>query len=113
MYDITEKKTFDSIPKWMEDIEENKGLDFPIILLGNKCDLSEKREISKAEGEELAKKYGIKFYETSNKDGTNIKEVGFELINKIVESKVSQIQDFVILDKNDFEGVNEKPTCKC
>ena len=113
LYDITEKKTFDAIPKWMEDIKENKGLDFPIILLGNKCDLSEKRQISKEDGEELAKEYGIKFYETSNKDGTNIKEVGFDLINQIAETKSNQVQDFVIIDKKDFKGIEEKSTCNC
>ena len=113
MYDITHEESFNAIPKWMENIKEYKGLDFPIILLGNKIDLSDKRKISKEKGEELAKDYGIKFYETSNKDGTNIKEVGFELINEIVEGRINQIQDFVILDKKDFEGIKENSNCKC
>ena len=113
MYDITEKKSFDAIPKWMEDIKDSKGLDFPSILLGNKSDLSEKRQVPKESGEELAKEYGIKFYETSNKNGTNIKEVIFDLINQIVETKTNQIQDYVIIDKNDLEGIEERPNCNC
>ena len=111
MYDITDKKTFEAIPKWMEDIEENKGNDFPIILLGNKIDLSEKREVSKENGEELAKKFGIKFYETSNKDGKKVKEIGLELINKIAETKSNKIEDFVILDKKDFIDIKEPSGC--
>ena len=111
MYDITNKKTFDAIQKWTEDIKDSKGLDFPIILIGNKVDLSDKREVSKESGEELAKEYGFKFYETSNKDGTNIKEAGYELINQIVETKLNQVKDYVIIDKKDFEVIKEKVVC--
>ena len=46
-----------------------------MALIGNKCDLKEFRHISTEEGQELANKNGIPFYETSAKDGTNIKEI--------------------------------------
>ena len=74
IYDITDKESFESIPKWMENIQDNKGLDYPIILCGNKIDLENKRVISKKEGEELAQKFGITFFETSNKDGKNVEK---------------------------------------
>ena len=85
IYDVTEKKTFDAIPQWIEDIEENEGSNFPIILVGNKCDLNDERQVPTEKGQELAKKYKFDFFETSNKDGTNINEVGMALINKIIE----------------------------
>ena len=73
MYDITDQSSFDAIPEWIKDIRDNQKPDYPIILLGNKCDLEGKRIISKEAGEELAKKYKLSFFETSNKDGTNLK----------------------------------------
>ena len=87
LYDITQEKTFEAISDWMVSIKETKGDNFPIILLGSKCDLEEKREVKKEEGEELAKKYNISFYEISNKDGINIEEPCTELINKIIENR--------------------------
>ena len=45
------------------------------ILVGNKCDLDQKRQISFENGKELADKYGIKFMETSAKETTNIDEL--------------------------------------
>ena len=86
MYDITQQNTFESISNWMENIFSQKGKDFPVVLIGNKCDLEE-RVVSKDEGEEMAKKYGLSFFESSNKTGENIEEAGMELINKIIEKK--------------------------
>ena len=87
MYDITKRETYEDIPEWMENIKENKGLEYPILLIGNKCDLEEKREISKEEGETLSKKYNLSFFETSNKEGINVQEVGMELIKRIINRK--------------------------
>ena len=87
MYDITDKATFDSIPDWIQSIKDLKGDDFPLILLGNKIDLEEERNISKEEGQKFADKIGIQFFETSNKNGINIQEAGLALIKKIIEKK--------------------------
>ena len=87
MYDITNRKSFESIAGWMENINDKKGNNFPIVLVGNKYDLSEKRVISKKEGENLANKYKLNFFETSNKTGKNIEESCLKLINIILEKQ--------------------------
>ena len=87
MYDITESDSFKEISEWMNSIKQIKPKEFPIILIGNKCDLEEKRKIKKEEGEELAKTYNIDFFETSNKEGINIEESVLKIINKIIEQK--------------------------
>ena len=84
MYDITDRGTFDTISKWYNDILNNKEKDFPVILIGNKTDLEDKREVQREEGEDLAKGLNIKFFEISNKDGTNVKESSKELIRMIL-----------------------------
>ena len=87
MYDITNKSSFDSIPEIIKNIKEEKGNDFPMILIGNKIDLEQDREIKKEEGEDLASKNGIEFFEISNKEGINIQEAGFAIVNKILEKR--------------------------
>ena len=90
MYDITNKKSFDSIIDWISDVKEINGENFPMILVGNKIDLNESREVTEEMGNELAEKNQIEFFETSNKDGTNIQEAGLEIVYKILsETKVN------------------------
>ena len=87
MYDIINKLSFDSIPKWIESIREIKGDNFPMILCGNKKDLENQRKVSTQKGEELANEYNIEFFEISNKDGINVDEAGLCIVNKILEKK--------------------------
>ena len=84
MYDITNKKSFDSIIDWISDVKEIKGENFPMILVGNKIDLNESREVTEEMGYELAEKNQIEFFETSNKDGTNIQDAGLEIVYRIL-----------------------------
>ena len=90
LYDITQQVSFDSISQWIKDIENVKGDNALIVLIGNKCDLTEDRTINKEKGEELANKYGVSFFETSNKLGTNIENAALELINQIIREKKAE-----------------------
>ena len=96
MYDLTQRNTFEGISIWMDNIKKHKGEDFPIVLVGNKSDMEE-REVTKEEGEELAKKFNISFFETSNKTAQNVEESSMELINKIIE----KIEKDKLLGKDD------------
>ena len=123
MYDITNKKSFESITRWMESIREIKGNYFPIILLGNKCELEEKRVVSKNDAEQLAQKYGIELFEISNKAGINVDEAGLCIINKVVEEKEKAnnlIKDFEVLNDKDIIKLDKnlykekhKQKCNC
>ena len=84
MYDITNTSSFESIPGWIKSVKEYKGEDYPMILLGNKLDKNEERQINKEDGEQLAKENGIDFFEISNKDGINVEESCLALIKKII-----------------------------
>ena len=98
MYDITNKSTFDSIPEILKTIEEEKGKDFPMILIGNKIDLEIERLIKKEEAEELAEKYGMEFFEISNKEGINIEKAGLSIVNKILEKRKNDCNNIENLD---------------
>ena len=94
MYDISNKKSFIKIKDWLNNIFEHKDKDFPILLLGNKCDLEEKREVTKEEGDQLAKELKLNFYETSNKDNINIEKAITELIEMIYKRLGKEFEGF-------------------
>ncbi|KAK3053599.1 GTPase Ryh1 [Extremus antarcticus] len=73
VYDVTSKKSFEQTRKWVDDVRGERGSDVIIVLVGNKTDLNEKREVTQAMGEEEAKKHGLMFVETSAKVGHNVK----------------------------------------
>ena len=74
VYDITRKDTFNNVKKWLNELKENASKDIIIILIGNKVDLEEKREVTKDEGQEFADQNGLMFLETSAKTAQNILE---------------------------------------
>ena len=84
VYAINNEKSFQNIETWMKEVEQkSSNKNMCLVLIGNKCDLDEKeRKIKKEQGEKLAQRYGIKFFECSAKTGTN--EAFQELINEIV-----------------------------
>ena len=110
MYDITNKETFNSISSWMKSIMEIKENNFPIVIIGNKCDLEHERIISKQEGEELAKSYNLNFYETSNKVGINVEESCQDLINQILKQKEENNDENYSIKLYKKNSNNEKKT---
>ena len=122
MYDITNKKSFDSISQWIDSIKEIKEKNFPLVLIGNKCDLEEKREVTEEEGKKMADKFGFLFFETSNKNGTNIEKACTDLIDKIIERNEILIKSGVAAASGAFtrnsqltliKPKNNKKKCGC
>merc|ERR1719215_1083210 len=73
VYDITNRASFLNTAKWIEDVRSERGKEVVIVLVGNKTDLADRRQVSPEEGEEKAKENGVMFIETSAKMGYNIK----------------------------------------
>ncbi|KAF2483056.1 ras family-domain-containing protein [Neohortaea acidophila] len=73
VYDISSKKSFEQTRKWVDDVRSERGNDVIIVLVGNKTDLGERREVTAEQGEEEAKKNNLMFVETSAKVGHNVK----------------------------------------
>jgi Ras-related protein Rab-8A len=82
-YDVTDMRTFDNIRNWMKSIEQHASESVDRILVGNKCDLSEKRVVSTEMGKALADEYGIKFFECSAKNSINVEEAFISLARDI------------------------------
>nr|XP_044995734.1 EF-hand calcium-binding domain-containing protein 4B [Jaculus jaculus] len=74
MYDLTAKQSFLSIRQWLSSVEEAVGDRVPVLLLGNKLDKEQEREVPRGLGEQLAKENSLIFYECSAHSGHNTKE---------------------------------------
>ncbi len=79
VFDITSPQTLLKIPGWVSSIKKTVKKNIPMILLGNKIDLE--RQVDRSEAEDLAKRLGCDYYETSAKTGENV-ELIFEKIAK-------------------------------
>lgn len=80
---ITDRASFLNTSKWIEDVRNERGNDVIIVLVGNKTDLSDKRQVSVEEGEDRSSKEGIMFIESSAKAGFNIKALFRKLANAL------------------------------
>jgi len=84
MYDVTSKASFDELSFIKNQIREIKEPEeVPIVLVANKCDLEPKyRQVSTAQGRELASLWQCEYQETSAKTGLNVDEVFEQLIKE-------------------------------
>ncbi|KAF3699347.1 Ras-related protein Rab-6B [Channa argus] len=97
VYDITNVNSFQQTCKWIDDVRTERGSDVIIMLVGNKTDLEEKRQITIEEGEQRAKELNVMFIETSAKTGCNVKQVRLTLdlvyTHKWTMSRVEAFRD--------------------
>ena len=117
VYDITRKCTFDNIDKWISDLKLNGDKNICIVILGNKSDLDDKREVSKGDGIKKSEMYKTAFLETSALNGDNIGKAFDEIIEQIIQNNKSFFEDSnkKEMDKgvnlNDSNKDNDKKKC--
>jgi small GTP-binding protein len=86
VYDITRGKTFQNLPKWLQDAKECIGTELKIAILGNKSDLEIDRLVQKEVGQFFAERVGAElFSETSAKSGDNVEAAFLALAKALVE----------------------------
>ncbi|KAI8103179.1 hypothetical protein M9434_005962 [Picochlorum sp. BPE23] len=73
VYDVTSRQSFLNIHRWVDEVRAERGADVIIVLVGNKTDLVDKRQVSIEEGDAKARELNVIFIETSAKAGFNIK----------------------------------------
>jgi len=75
VFDLTDKDSFDHLKSWLTDIDKHAKEGVLKILVGNKKDLINKRQISEELAKEFALKYGMTYIETSAKDSSNVEDL--------------------------------------
>jgi small GTP-binding protein len=86
VYDVTLRKSFNSMKNWIKDTE-NIDKDIKGIIVGNKIDLSEKIEIQKDELNELGEKKNMPVIECSAKENINVNEAFDLIIEELLKGK--------------------------
>jgi len=84
IYSITDVQSFEMVPKLYEQVCRVQEKDkIPMVLVGNKSDLSAQRAVPKDDGDNLAKQYDMGFYETSSKHRWHIEDTFYDLVRRI------------------------------
>ncbi len=89
VYDITNKDTFKNVDKWIQDLREFGEDDAAILIVGNKSDLEEKREVTTEEVKKKAEIYKMAYCETSALKSKNI-DYAFQTLIKLVAEKMEK-----------------------
>jgi small GTP-binding protein len=114
IYDVTEKKSFDRVSNWVDSIKENSDTqNVEILLVGNKIDMNYERVVSFADGNDLAKNFGINFMETSAKTGDNVESAFFTIIKKIFDKEKVKEPATISLQNVNENKVEKKKKSKC
>ena len=89
VYDITKRESFENVLSWIQDCRNQSPKTIIMVLVGNKNDLENLREVSYDEGEEFAKNNNMIFFETSAKTGLNITKI-FEKTTQIISKNINE-----------------------
>ena len=121
LFDVTNRSTYDEVSGWIKDIREERGVtningvndknksssNEVLFLIGNKIDDISHRVVKKEEALELAKSYGVNYYEVSCKDGINVYEVMCKLIYESFSNAKGYNESFN-LKKEKTKTINKK-----
>jgi len=83
VYDITRKESFDNVTKWAEQLKSTADKNLTIIIIGNKTDLEDQRQVKTEEGQNKANELESAFIETSAASGSNLDKAFEMMINEV------------------------------
>jgi len=113
VYDVTDEKSFNNIRNWIRNIEQHATESVNKILIGNKCDMVEKKVVDSQRGKALADEYGIKFLETSAKNSINVEEAFITLAKDIKQRLMDNTDPTPNPGRNDVVPIKQnQPTKK-
>ena len=96
MYDVTDETSFANIRNWMRNIEQHATDNVNKMLIGNKCDMVDKKKVDSSRASALADEYEIKFLETSAKNNINVEQAFYtiarDIKRRLMDSQEKQIK---------------------
>jgi len=112
VYDVTDETSFANINNWMKNIEQHASETVNKVLIGNKCDMENGRQISIDQGTQLSEEYGVHFFETSAKTGINVNEafiaVATDIKNRLMTNPPGLKHNFKVGTANQQKGKTSK-----
>ena len=111
IYDVTNRKSYDNIRKWLIQIKNEAASKISIVLVANKIDCEDElREVKKEEGEDLAKNNNLTIFEASAKDNINVEE-SFKYIIEEINKNLSNLSMQTSTKLNNDNKQNKKGCC--
>lgn len=84
VYSVTSKTSFDELMTYYQQIQRVKDVDYvPVVVVGNKSDLEEERQVAYEDGANMAKQMNAPFLETSAKQAINVDEAFYTLVRLV------------------------------
>ncbi|EKE39771.1 Rab family GTPase [Entamoeba nuttalli P19] len=108
VYDVSKKDSFDAIERWMNELKNGCDSDITIMIVGNKADLKQEREVNTSDGTEFAQKHSAFFIETSALDGTNVEKAFSDLLIQIYKKKNATLKSDSVPSDNSKPKTEEK-----
>jgi small GTP-binding protein len=93
-YAVNNRKSFESLDRWFSRIEVHADDKVPVMLVGNKVDVDD-RKVSYDEGDQVARKFNVPFYETSVLSGYNVNNSMCEVVTELVNQSVHNREDLL------------------
>ena len=90
VYDLTSRRSFLSVRRWLEELRAHSNDDTVLVMVGNKADLADQREIDAEEGKKLAEEEGLLFMETSALSGVGVRPAFERLIREVFSAVVTR-----------------------
>lgn len=90
VYDVTDRNSFNHVPMWLKEVEENAEKDCLIMLVGNKTDLNDQRTVFVRDGRSFARKNGLAFIETSALDSTGVDTAFQRILQEIYKTQTKK-----------------------
>ena len=111
IYDVTNRKSYDNIRKWLVQIKNEAASKISIVLVANKIDCEDElRQVKKDEGEDLAKNNNLTIFEASAKDNINVEE-SFKYIIEEINKNLSNLSMQTSTKLNNDNKQNKKGCC--
>ena len=111
IFDITNKETFNKLEIWIKDIIENTPPDCILMIIGNKYDLNENRQVSYDDANILSQRFNIFYYEVSAKNGNNIalafEQLTYRIIDKQREEE-NNVNRYIRKDRRNTIGLENR-----
>ncbi|KAG1736091.1 ras-domain-containing protein [Suillus paluster] len=86
VYDVADRRSFEALPRWFSEIDPHVSTTVPKIIVGNKVDQENSRQVSTTEGSTFASRQNALFVEASAKTAVGVREIFEELVARIIET---------------------------
>ena len=114
VFDVSNKESFEKIHDWIKSVHDNIDTyrEIQIIIVGNKNDKEEERQVTKEEGLKISEYFEIPYFEASAKNGNGVRTFMMKIIEDIVNNKLNDRSSFNI--RNYYSNVDdENRACFC